>query len=83
MGRLEHASIRAALIYQHRIMTRERDIAEALDALIEQGSHDFARSGAEPQPSVTSGAAIPELTSCKYSGAGDENRTRMASLPKP
>jgi hypothetical protein len=39
-----------------------------------------AAPGAEPQPSITSSAAISELTSCKYSGAGDENRTRMASL---
>ena len=37
MGRLGHASMRAALIYQHRTMTRDRAIAEALDALIEQG----------------------------------------------
>jgi hypothetical protein len=29
--------MRAALIYQHRTMTRDRAIAEALDALIEQG----------------------------------------------
>ena len=36
-SRLGHASIRAALIYQHRTMTRDRAIAEALDALIEQG----------------------------------------------
>ena len=36
MGRLGHASMRAALIYQHRTMTRDRAIAEALDALIEQ-----------------------------------------------
>ena len=37
MGRLGHTSMRAALIYQHRTMTRDRAIAEALDALIEQG----------------------------------------------
>jgi integrase len=36
MGRLGHASMQAALIYQHRTMTRDRAIAEALDALIEQ-----------------------------------------------
>lgn len=36
MGRLGHASMRAALIYQHRTMTWDRAIAEALDALIEQ-----------------------------------------------
>ena len=36
MGRLGHASMRAALVYQHRTMTRDRAIAEALDALIEQ-----------------------------------------------
>jgi hypothetical protein len=40
--------MRAALIYQHRTMTRDRAIAEALDALIEQGQHDFGpRLGTE------------------------------------
>jgi hypothetical protein len=36
MGRLGHASMRAALIYQHCTMTRDRGIAEALEALIER-----------------------------------------------
>jgi integrase len=36
IGRLGHASMRVALLYQHRTMTRDRAIAEALDALIAQ-----------------------------------------------
>ena len=54
MGRLGHASMRAALIYQHRTMTRDRAIAEALDALIEQARHGlWARLGTERyQPSM-------------------------------
>jgi 5-enolpyruvylshikimate-3-phosphate synthase len=35
IGRLGYASMRAALLYQHRT-SRDRPIAEALDALIEQ-----------------------------------------------
>lgn len=34
MGRIRHASMRAALIYQHRKADRDRAIADALDALI-------------------------------------------------
>jgi integrase len=34
MGRLGHASMRAALIYQHRTADRDRAIAESLDAMI-------------------------------------------------
>ena len=37
IGSLGHASMRAALIYQHRTITRDRAIPEALDALIEHG----------------------------------------------
>ncbi|HYP46352.1 MAG TPA: tyrosine-type recombinase/integrase [Propionibacteriaceae bacterium] len=34
MGRMGHASMRAALIYQHRTRERDRAIADSLDALI-------------------------------------------------
>jgi integrase len=34
MGRMGHASMRAALIYQHRTVERDRAIAEALDAML-------------------------------------------------
>ena len=37
MGRRGYASMRAAVIYQHRTMSRDRAITEASDALIEQG----------------------------------------------
>ena len=47
MGRLGHASMRAALIYQHRTMTRDRAIAEALDALIEQRHMILGRLGTD------------------------------------
>lgn len=43
MGRMGHASMRAALIYQHRTAARDRLIADALDALLaaaEKGSQD-------------------------------------------
>ncbi|HYN29102.1 MAG TPA: tyrosine-type recombinase/integrase, partial [Dermatophilaceae bacterium] len=34
MGRMGHSSMRAALIYQHRTVARDRHIADQLDALI-------------------------------------------------
>lgn len=34
MGRMGHASMRAALIYQHRTAERDRVIADALDEMI-------------------------------------------------
>jgi hypothetical protein len=37
MGRMGHASMRAALIYQHRTAERDRVIAEALDAMLRAG----------------------------------------------
>ncbi len=39
MGRMGHASMRAALIYQHRTSERDRAIADALDELIEASSN--------------------------------------------
>jgi integrase len=36
MGRMGHASMRAALIYQHRTTERDRVIADALDAMIRE-----------------------------------------------
>ena len=47
MGRLGPASMRAALIYQHRTMTWDRAIAEALDALIEQRHMILGRLGTD------------------------------------
>jgi integrase len=37
MGRMGHASMRAALIYQHRTVERDRMIADALDAMLRTG----------------------------------------------
>lgn len=37
MGRMGHVSTRAALIYQHRTVERDRAIAEALDAMLRAG----------------------------------------------
>jgi hypothetical protein len=37
MGRMGHTSMRAALIYQHRTVERDRAIAEALDAMLRAG----------------------------------------------
>ena len=37
MGRMGHASMRAALIYQHRTVERDRIIADALDAMLRSG----------------------------------------------
>jgi integrase len=37
MGRMGHASMRAALIYQHRTAERDRAIAEALDMMLKAG----------------------------------------------
>ena len=34
MGRMGHASMRAALIYQHRTVERDRMIADTLDAML-------------------------------------------------
>jgi integrase len=40
MGRMGHTSVRAALIYQHRTVERDRMIADALDALIRARTGD-------------------------------------------
>ena len=37
MGRMGHASMRAALIYQHRTVERDRVIADALDSILRAG----------------------------------------------
>ena len=37
MGRMGHASMRAALIYQHRTAGRDRAIADALDDMLRAG----------------------------------------------
>ena len=37
MGRMGHASVRAALIYQHRTFERDRAFAEALDMMLKAG----------------------------------------------
>ena len=37
MGRMGHVSMRAALIYQHRIVERDRMIPDALNALLRSG----------------------------------------------
>ena len=37
MGRMGQASMRAAVIYQHRTVERDRAIAEALDAMLRAG----------------------------------------------
>ena len=37
MGRMGHASMRAALIYQHRTVERDRMIADALDSMLRAG----------------------------------------------
>lgn len=39
MARMGHASMRAALIYQHATVERDRVIAKALDQLVEGASH--------------------------------------------
>ena len=84
MGPLGHASMRAALIYQHRTMTWDRAIAEALDALIEQRHMILGSLGTDrDQTSLFDYPAEcreRSLTRGKRCGAGDENRTRMASL---
>ena len=38
MGRMGHASMNAALIYQHRTASRDRAIADALDHMVEMWS---------------------------------------------
>lgn len=38
MARMGHASMRAALIYQHATAQRDRAIAEAMDQLVEGAS---------------------------------------------
>lgn len=40
MGRMGHASMRAALIYQHRTQERDRRIAESLDVMLTGRSLD-------------------------------------------
>jgi integrase len=49
MGRMGHASMRAALIYQHRTADRDRLIAVALDALIDAAQKARAESHDEEE----------------------------------
>lgn len=35
MGRMGHVSVNAAMVYQHRTATRERAIADSLDAMVQ------------------------------------------------
>ena len=37
VGRMGHGSLRAALIYQHRTIERDRMIADALDSMLRAG----------------------------------------------
>lgn len=67
MGRMGHASLDAALIYQHRTASRDRTIADAVGALWQPPSSD---------PGSNSILALTR----ENSGADDENRTRMFSL---
>ena len=59
MARMGHASTRAALIYQHATRDRDREIAEALSTLAEQGrKRSTPRSGEDDDPG-TSGVRVP------------------------
>jgi integrase len=58
MGRMGHASTRAALIYQHRTGEQDRRLADALDALVEEELKRRPRKG-QPEQSGTN-LARPE-----------------------
>jgi hypothetical protein len=84
-----HSTTRAALIYQHTAMERDRAIANALgklaeEALSKQDREDRARSGHErsirPQATIKARVGIISLTWAFVCGAGDGNRTRAVSL---
>ena len=53
MGRMGHANLHAALVYQHRTADRDRAIAEGMDALAEAqlGTH-WARIGHDDEGDV-------------------------------
>jgi hypothetical protein len=36
MGRMGHVSVNAAMVYQHRTATRDRAIADSLDAMVHE-----------------------------------------------
>ena len=55
MGRMGHASMRAALNYQHRTADRDRLIADALDTLIDAAQ----KTRSEPNGSGEGGDASP------------------------
>jgi hypothetical protein len=84
MHRMGHGSMHAALIYQHAMGERDREIADALQLRIE-------RELKEMEPIEGSGLGVDgsslglaprkrEMTRWFCCGAGDENRTRMTSL---
>ena len=87
MGRMRHVSVNAALVYQHRTASRDRAIADSLDAIVaalkDDGSDDSGTLGARRldsddlrlQPSSLHLSVARALDV----GADDENRTRILS----
>ncbi|MFC4016351.1 hypothetical protein ACFOW4_00065 [Micromonospora sp. GCM10011542] len=86
MHRMGHATMRAALIYQHATSERDREIAGAMDRRIAGEAdangewHADARKIQNGEKRSGPGAAIMRSAWAFVVGAGDGNRTRTVSL---
>ena len=58
MGRMGHASMRAALIYQHTTQKADRKITDALERLLDEHAEGTDRTDADPDDGAT-GVLIP------------------------
>jgi hypothetical protein len=84
MHPMGHGSMRAALIYQHATGERDREIADALQFRIERELKEMGPiEGLRLRVDGPSLGQAPQKERGDEGfrcGAGDENRTRMASL---
>ncbi len=80
MHRMGHGSMRAALVYQHATTERDRAIANALSDLVDAGSEDVDDGANDDEgPDDEDHAGVGRFAWWR-GGAGDGNRTRVASL---
>jgi hypothetical protein len=84
MHRMGHRTMRAALIYQHATGERDHEIADALQFRIERELKEMGPiEGPRLAVDRSSLGLAPKKEGDDWGlrrGAGDENRTRMASL---
>ena len=80
MARMGHAPHQAALRYQHATKDRDAVLAKALDGFV-TGARDTRAMEAVSEPIAIGGDRIGQRPDLRIrSGAGDRDRTGMASL---